>query len=63
MANAKRCDRCGKFYMNDDSRFKSRGIYVDYISLISKNGSVIDKYDLCNNCLEHLVKWLDNETE
>lgn len=63
MANAKRGDRCGKFYMNDDSRFKSRGIYVDYISLISKNGSVIDKYDLCNDCLEHLVKWLHNETE
>lgn len=63
MANAKRCDRCGKFYMNDDSKITIGGLYVDYISLISTGGSVIDRHDLCNDCVEHLLEWLDNETE
>lgn len=59
MSDAKKCDRCGKFYdayepINDASGFR-------FIN--SWNGALQGIYDLCPDCMEELTKWLTNPKE
>lgn len=65
MSDAKKCDRCGKFY----------DIYkpVDGVAdtpcgfgfrFLDKWGSLLPtRYDLCPNCMCELTKWLTNPKE
>ena len=57
MANAKRCDRCGKFYMGGDIY---RGPYAPTIAYTSCDNTTI-KFDICESCLHSFVKFVDNE--
>ena len=65
MANAKKCDRCGKFfepYVTDLS-----GYTVNGISAIRRFNSATSydtriTFDLCPECMDGFVKWL-NEPE
>ena len=64
MATAKKCDRCGKYY--DDNKqypashngFKS---YIDGMAFTTKNGSLGQTYDLCDECITLLKEWLKGE--
>lgn len=65
MANAKKCDRCGRFYdyygMKKSCSFRNAmTIYYK-----SKENIVLDSsknhYDLCPLCMEQLVGWLTKE--
>lgn len=51
MANAKKCDRCGKYY-----DVKNRAVYL-YIGSPNRN----DPLDLCDECASDLKKWLDKD--
>lgn len=53
MAQAFKCDRCGKYYSaEDDNRVNSilRGV------ILKRNGGVLD---ICPNCANSLLNWLN----
>lgn len=58
MANAKRCDRCGGFYMKNAvtrSGYTSTGITF----LASSSHMIGLPVDLCDNCQKKLARFLD----
>lgn len=61
MANAKRCDRCGGFYINNEKKFRHNGYVVDCVELESLERDFLARYDLCDECLEKLSRFLNGE--
>lgn len=57
MANAKRCDRCGRFYTRADVY---RGPYSPMVKYISCDSTNI-VFDLCESCLHSFVKFMDDK--
>lgn len=60
MANAKRCDRCGKFY---DKNLKYRGRnatdeFRDGITYTTTYSARTSQIDLCDDCLTKLDRFL-----
>lgn len=64
MANAMRCDRCGKFYI-ENTRVKGRryekGEVIGGVKICAFNWDVDDMLDLCDDCVEKLYEFLDNK--
>ena len=60
--NAKKCDRCGKYYElnresktpNAISKFKE-----DFCGFCNHT----EKYDVCPKCMESFERWLSNENK
>ena len=54
MANAKKCDRCGKYY-DENTRFKSNNCrYAQRVSSVTEitvGGYHYKNYDLCDDCI------------
>ena len=63
MANAKKCDRCGAFYTNKEKIFGINGRIPATFEILDRNGWIIGKYDLCEQCMKDLWHWLCNEQE
>lgn len=65
MSNAKKCDRCGKYYTAcKDMSLRHRDQTVDYITLGSLyNGGRGIEFDLCNDCVTELFKFLHISNE
>ena len=66
MADAKRCDRCGRYYDDENSKdksFKVNGRTVHQMALIDDCDNRICEYDLCDQCARDLFHWLCNEEE
>ena len=61
--NAKRCDRCKKFYERNEMKYK--GKMIDGFCLTSWGSALCySRKDLCDDCLKSLDKWfLDGESE
>lgn len=64
MSLARKCDRCGNFYIPKSHR--SGGGEFNAITLIDRTLSnkyyENRTYDLCPNCSESLINWLNNDT-
>ena len=64
MALARKCDRCGSFYI-PKPRKSSREMF-NAINLINRTlGEATYSnrtYDLCPNCSDSLLNWLNNNT-
>lgn len=60
MANAKKCDRCGKFYEKYTKKLKD-GSIVNGIIVIGSGFPVTDENfeDLCPECMKELEKWME----
>ena len=64
MADAKKCDRCGKLFesYNVDDGCKVPSMYMNIllknISLVDGTYKEFDEYDLCKECNNSLSKWL-----
>ena len=64
MSLARKCDRCGSFYIPEPRR--SNREQCNAINLVNRtfgdatysNGT----YDLCPNCLNSFLNWLNNDT-
>lgn len=56
MNNAKRCDRCGRFYTCNSLYGKSD---VARITLLNGHEHNKENYDLCQRCRDKLMKWLE----
>lgn len=56
MADAKKCDRCGKFY--DRNNRMGKGLYknefIDGIVKTTNIGNYLNQIDLCDECLDKL---------
>lgn len=59
MANAKRCDTCGKFYMHEDKEFTVNGYKVAEVILAANSGGYIERYDVCDECAEKIYNLLE----
>lgn len=61
MANAKKCDRCGKFYEKNILYSKivnSTKTHVDGVCMTVTAGFHVDPMDLCDDCLHKLGLFL-----
>ena len=59
MSKALKCDRCGSFYIPDDSHQKRNRVIFDnfdYDNACSTDGRWLD---LCPRCSDRLESWLD----
>lgn len=59
--DAKKCDRCRKFYTrNKDEKY---GVILkskrDEYGMFGRNEGEL--YDLCHECMEDFERWLENE--
>ena len=66
MADAKKCDRCGKLFepynYNIDAGYKVPSMYtsilVKNISLAKETYKELGEYDLCKECNDSFLEWL-----
>ena len=68
MANAKKCDRCGKFY-DGNTRFPADqygllsltngDIYIESVMTMTTGGYHYKNYDLCDDCIEDFKKFIN----
>ena len=70
MADAKKCDRCGKYYDLKDRReivnhpkFSEQHRKFVWIRCLDDLDRRIGDFDLCDDCAEKLYKFLCNEAE
>ena len=66
--DAKQCDRCKAFYMEETSSSESRasscGRYIYGVNLFGLNASDhLGAFDLCGNCTNKLISFLKNEED
>lgn len=60
MSDAKKCDRCGKFYTLDISNEEDD---VAAMGLVDKYGRMTTVKDLCRECRRELTVWLSIKKE
>ena len=62
MANAKKCDRCGKFYECNESRLKGYEGLLCGVSFVrtrhTGNVRYIDDKDLCDECIAKFKRFM-----
>lgn len=65
MSDAKKCDRCGKYYIrNKNTSLRYEDETVDYIKLDSAYRNIIGRcFDLCNDCVTELFEFLHISNE
>lgn len=64
MADAKKCDRCGGFYIENESihsKGRVNGGVIGGIYTVTINDDRDEYFDLCDPCLKKLFKFLNNE--
>lgn len=64
MADAKKCDRCGKYYDDESSKdkhFKVNDETVYQVALINASDHHICEYDLCDECCMDMFWWCNEE--
>lgn len=73
MANAKQCDRCGKYYNKngryanphqfDDTLCTAGPVETEYMAGVSINNQLtrrIANFDLCDDCMGDFINFMDN---
>lgn len=61
MANAKRCDRCGRFYdFYEGVEFTAGANKYTYVILASAGAE--RRFDMCPDCMRQVIRFLHNES-
>ena len=67
MADAKKCDRCGKLYTNNTEKRVVDGFFspvvFSSISIITINNNIVRDIDLCDNCMDDLLTFIEIKDE
>lgn len=62
MANAYKCDACGKFYLENKTKInfldERKPTTCNHIHLISGSGPLHKSFDLCDECLAKILDML-----
>ena len=61
MSLAIKCDRCGKYFDKHGNKRSINGAYVRGIKIITSGP--YREYDLCENCIEDLYKFMRLDKE
>lgn len=59
MAQAMKCDRCGKFYTIENQINILHKRRIGGLSIETSKGNVIQYYDLCDSCISKLLKFMN----
>lgn len=62
MSDAKKCDRCNKFYLETDdiqTRPTYAGLRIYFVELKGMGGTHIRGFDLCTGCATKLDQFLN----
>lgn len=61
MASATKCDRCGKYYDVNNNTLIGRKQNVTMAGIVteSKDGRYIDSYDLCDECANDFIEFIN----
>lgn len=59
MADAKRCDRCGNYYIEKEKNYKLDGFRVLRVSFTNFFGQNFKSMDLCDECVEKLDQFMN----
>lgn len=65
MSEAKKCDRCGKFYEENElmeSKCSVLGSTIGGINTATKDGRKDEHFDLCDDCIKSLFAWLNQSS-
>ena len=57
----KKCDRCGKIYPRNNNRYGGGDVprIAIGISLIDNKRTLVNRYDLCDDCIDNFVNsWM-----
>ena len=60
--DAKKCDRCGKFFGRNENKDFDGGVimFFDFdIYWVYENAKI--RADLCENCIKELERWLNDD--
>lgn len=59
MADAKKCDRCGKLYepYNKSRLYGTMRVSAFAFMIENRGYSLDERYDLCPDCMKFLQKW------
>ena len=60
MSEAKKCDRCGEFYEENElmeSKCSVPGSTIGGINTVTKDGRKDEHFDLCDDCVKSLFIW------
>lgn len=57
MSTVKKCDRCGAYYPHPGLRGQRVLVVNDKWKMTGQ------EFDLCDECMRKLLKWLDDEVE
>lgn len=64
---ARKCDRCGKFFLPYMLDYNSRASefyqIIEKVESIDCGGREINKYDLCKDCCKSFKEWLRSSEE
>ena len=63
MADAKRCDRCGKYYVQGEKKYKIRDKRITRVIARSFYDNDIVGWDLCDDCVEAFDEFMRMEGE
>lgn len=66
MANAKQCDRCGNFYLNNTlhpTNGRRRECFVTGVATLSRDSSANKYIDLCDDCISDFWAFMNNEID
>lgn len=63
MADAKRCDRCGTYYVEKEKKYKVGRDILASIKFVSSQNTWIKYFDLCDECAKKLVQFMKQEKE
>lgn len=64
MSNAKKCDRCGRYYDKNIKHKSSGRLIGSIISGVATTNRIYDNdncYDLCDKCITELYEFLENK--
>lgn len=62
MANAKKCDRCGKYYMGNPG-YPTVALTCDMTRTINEIGNSVYSADLCPECWKSFAEWWEMVNE
>ena len=63
MADAKRCDRCGKYYVQGEKKYKIKDKKITGVIARSLWDNDNIRWDLCDECVEAFDKFMKMESE